>query len=158
MSGNIHQHSIVHNMHLHVVRAFYKIVLTNFLYSKLNKNGILAPPIFSSFVALKLALKEEEKINMREKGRSPGIILRIYRNMVLTEKIHEHGLPSLAGRHHPLCSGPQPEGRAGRNLGADGTQRENFLTKSNIPRRIKLGTSMLLGSLNLSNLSYCTAC
>lgn len=40
MSGSIHQHGNVHNMHLHIVRAFDKIVLTNFLYS-FKENTVL---------------------------------------------------------------------------------------------------------------------
>jgi hypothetical protein len=104
MSGNIHQHGNVHNMHLHVVRAFYKIVMTNFLYSFRTSLEATKPEEIGG-ATLKLALKEEEKVGGRGKDRCPGIILRRGRNMVLDEKIPQSWPLSLAGCHRPLCNG-----------------------------------------------------
>jgi hypothetical protein len=55
--------------------------------------------------------------------------------MVLAEKIPEPWSPSLAGRHRPLCNGSAGGWRAGRNPGACGAQRRDFLTKPKIRPR-----------------------
>jgi hypothetical protein len=57
------------------------------------------------------------------KHRPPGITLRRDRNMVPAQKTPNPSLPSIAGRHRPLCNGLAGGWRAGRNPGAGGTQR-----------------------------------